>query len=204
MPYDTPVPGYRNNTCNTLRLWSAKAPSGFDLRIFNTGAYIDVSVLSLLSFRKSECLTCGTLINRNTNLQICVLLLNFWPHLDKFCAVYFRVQRIIIWLLPQKFNAWYKTFQVDLKIYLGAIGPLGSLSPPSPILKFDWFSVNWMTAPLNEPFFLPDGSVAFLPLAEGITFACYGEVLSPTKLKKFFLNAISFIVKINALFVQTL
>jgi len=41
MPYDTPVPGYRNNTCNTLRLWSAKAPTGFDLQIFNTGAYID-------------------------------------------------------------------------------------------------------------------------------------------------------------------
>ena len=45
MPYDTPVPGYRNNTCNTLRLWSAKAPSGFDLQIFNTGAYIDVSLV---------------------------------------------------------------------------------------------------------------------------------------------------------------
>lgn len=41
MPYDTPVPGYRNNTCNTLRLWSAKAPKGFDLRIFNIGDYIN-------------------------------------------------------------------------------------------------------------------------------------------------------------------
>nr|VZI36973.1 unnamed protein product [Spirometra erinaceieuropaei] len=41
MPYDTPIPGYRNNTCNTLRLWSAKAPSGFDLQIFNTGEYIN-------------------------------------------------------------------------------------------------------------------------------------------------------------------
>ncbi|THD23200.1 Alpha-1 4 glucan phosphorylase [Fasciola hepatica] len=41
MPYDTPVPGYRNNTCNTLRLWSAKAPKGFDLSIFNTGDYIN-------------------------------------------------------------------------------------------------------------------------------------------------------------------
>ncbi|KAF6778529.1 hypothetical protein AHF37_01638 [Paragonimus kellicotti] len=41
MPYDTPVPGYRNNTCNTLRLWSAKAPKGFDLGIFNTGDYIN-------------------------------------------------------------------------------------------------------------------------------------------------------------------
>lgn len=49
MPYDTPVPGYRNNTCNTLRLWSAKAPSGFDLRIFNTGAYIDVCFFFILN-----------------------------------------------------------------------------------------------------------------------------------------------------------
>lgn len=41
MPYDTPVPGYRNNTCNTLRLWSAKAPKCFDLSVFNTGDYIN-------------------------------------------------------------------------------------------------------------------------------------------------------------------
>ncbi|KAK4475038.1 hypothetical protein MN116_002134 [Schistosoma mekongi] len=41
MPYDTPVPGYRNNTCNTLRLWSAKAPKSFDLGIFNMGDYIN-------------------------------------------------------------------------------------------------------------------------------------------------------------------
>ncbi|KAL3309115.1 hypothetical protein Ciccas_012341 [Cichlidogyrus casuarinus] len=40
-PYDTPVPGYHNNTCNTLRLWSAKAPKEFDLSIFNTGDYIN-------------------------------------------------------------------------------------------------------------------------------------------------------------------
>jgi len=31
MPYDTPVPGYRNNTVNTMRLWSAKAPNDFKL-----------------------------------------------------------------------------------------------------------------------------------------------------------------------------
>ncbi|CAH8874541.1 unnamed protein product [Trichobilharzia szidati] len=41
MPYDTPIPGYRNNTCNTLRLWSAKAPKSFDLGIFNMGDYIN-------------------------------------------------------------------------------------------------------------------------------------------------------------------
>lgn len=32
MPYDYPVPGYRNNVVNTLRLWSAKAPTEFDLK----------------------------------------------------------------------------------------------------------------------------------------------------------------------------
>lgn len=32
MPYDTPVPGYRNNIVNTMRLWSAKAPNDFNLK----------------------------------------------------------------------------------------------------------------------------------------------------------------------------
>ncbi|KGL79364.1 Glycogen phosphorylase, brain form [Tinamus guttatus] len=41
MPYDTPVPGYRNNTVNTMRLWSAKAPNDFNLQEFNVGDYIE-------------------------------------------------------------------------------------------------------------------------------------------------------------------
>ncbi|XP_058871989.1 glycogen phosphorylase, muscle form-like [Acipenser ruthenus] len=40
LPYDTPVPGYRNNTVNTMRLWSAKAPNDFNLKDFNVGGYI--------------------------------------------------------------------------------------------------------------------------------------------------------------------
>lgn len=32
MPYDTPIPGYMNNTVNTMRLWSARAPNDFNLR----------------------------------------------------------------------------------------------------------------------------------------------------------------------------
>ncbi|HET6898443.1 MAG TPA: glycogen/starch/alpha-glucan phosphorylase [Vicinamibacteria bacterium] len=39
IPYDTPVPGYRNATVNTLRLWSARATEEFDLRYFNEGDY---------------------------------------------------------------------------------------------------------------------------------------------------------------------
>ncbi len=39
MGYDTPVPGYQNNTVNNLRLWSAKATREFNLDYFNHGDY---------------------------------------------------------------------------------------------------------------------------------------------------------------------
>ncbi len=39
IPYDTPVPGYRVNTVNILRLWSAEAPRSFDFEDFNVGDY---------------------------------------------------------------------------------------------------------------------------------------------------------------------
>jgi starch phosphorylase len=39
VPYDTPVPGYRNGTVNTLRLWRAQAKEVFDLGQFNAGDY---------------------------------------------------------------------------------------------------------------------------------------------------------------------
>ena len=39
MAYDTPVPGYMNNTVNTMRLWSAKSSREFDLNYFNYGDY---------------------------------------------------------------------------------------------------------------------------------------------------------------------
>lgn len=39
VPYNYMVPGYQNGRVNTLRLWSAKATSAFDLRIFNSGDY---------------------------------------------------------------------------------------------------------------------------------------------------------------------
>jgi starch phosphorylase len=36
---DIPVPGYRINTCNTLRLWRSEAVESFDFRDFNVGDY---------------------------------------------------------------------------------------------------------------------------------------------------------------------
>ena len=37
--YDTPIAGYRVNTCNTLRLWKAEAVESFDFQEFNLGDY---------------------------------------------------------------------------------------------------------------------------------------------------------------------
>ncbi|UCD84128.1 MAG: glycogen/starch/alpha-glucan phosphorylase [Deltaproteobacteria bacterium] len=37
--YDIPIDGYDNNTVNTLRLWSARAPKEFDLQYFQHGDY---------------------------------------------------------------------------------------------------------------------------------------------------------------------
>lgn len=39
VPYDVPVPGYQNNTVNTLRLWKAAATDEFDFGEFNAGSY---------------------------------------------------------------------------------------------------------------------------------------------------------------------
>jgi starch phosphorylase len=39
IPYDLPIPGYRNGTVNTLRLWKAAATDEFDLGEFNAGLY---------------------------------------------------------------------------------------------------------------------------------------------------------------------
>lgn len=39
VPYDMPIPGYKNNTVNTLRLWKAAATDEFDLNEFNAGSY---------------------------------------------------------------------------------------------------------------------------------------------------------------------
>lgn len=40
MAYDYPIPGYKNSTVNTMRLWSAKSPNSFDFSYFNHGNYI--------------------------------------------------------------------------------------------------------------------------------------------------------------------
>lgn len=41
IPYDVPISGYKNNTVNTLRLWSASATNVFSLDDFNAGSYAE-------------------------------------------------------------------------------------------------------------------------------------------------------------------
>ncbi len=40
LAYDVPIPGYGNETVNTMRLWSAKSTRDFELESFNRGNYI--------------------------------------------------------------------------------------------------------------------------------------------------------------------
>ncbi|MDV2999996.1 MAG: Maltodextrin phosphorylase [Chroococcopsis gigantea SAG 12.99] len=39
VPHDTPVPGYKTNTVNPLRLWKAEASESFNFEAFNAGLY---------------------------------------------------------------------------------------------------------------------------------------------------------------------
>lgn len=39
VPYDMPIPGFRNDTVNTLRLWKSTATDEFNLDEFNAGGY---------------------------------------------------------------------------------------------------------------------------------------------------------------------
>jgi len=53
VPYDIAIPGYRNGTVNTLRLWHSVATDEFDLGEFNAGSYPE----SIASKNAAECIT---------------------------------------------------------------------------------------------------------------------------------------------------
>lgn len=40
VPYDMNVSGYGSDAINTIRLWSARAPMGFDMNLFSRGEYV--------------------------------------------------------------------------------------------------------------------------------------------------------------------
>ena len=67
MPYDTPIPGYKNNIVNTLRLWSAKAENSFHLKFFDTGDYIQ----AIMDRNTAEDITRVLYPNDNVRLLCC-------------------------------------------------------------------------------------------------------------------------------------
>lgn len=48
LAYDTPIPGFGNETVNNLRLWKANSARGIDLKSFNQGEYIQAVESNLL------------------------------------------------------------------------------------------------------------------------------------------------------------
>jgi len=49
MAHDVPIPGYRNDIVNNLRLWSARSTEDFDFEYFNDGDYIKACQNKILS-----------------------------------------------------------------------------------------------------------------------------------------------------------
>ncbi len=56
VPYDTPILGYKTNTANTLRLWTAEAPDSFDFGAFNSGDYLGAVYKKMVSENVSKVL----------------------------------------------------------------------------------------------------------------------------------------------------
>lgn len=56
VPYDTPLLGYKTNTANTLRLWTAQAPESFDFDAFNSGDYLGAVQAKMVSENLSKVL----------------------------------------------------------------------------------------------------------------------------------------------------
>lgn len=62
LAYDTPIPGFKTNNTNNLRLWEAKPVDEFDLKSFNDGAYVD----AILAKQRAEAITAVLYPNDNT------------------------------------------------------------------------------------------------------------------------------------------
>ncbi|MCB9747305.1 MAG: glycogen/starch/alpha-glucan phosphorylase [Candidatus Omnitrophica bacterium] len=56
IPYDVPIPGFKNDVVNTLRLWSARSTEDFELEYFNTGDYEQAVYKKILSENISKIL----------------------------------------------------------------------------------------------------------------------------------------------------
>lgn len=70
VPYDYPVPGYKNDVVNTLRLWSARSTEEFDLDYFNQGDYEQAVNKKIVSENISKVLYPSDDISRGRELRL--------------------------------------------------------------------------------------------------------------------------------------
>ncbi len=70
VPHDTPILGYKTNTCNTLRLWAAEAPESFDFDAFNSGDYLGAVKRKMLSENLSKVLYPNDNISQGKRLRL--------------------------------------------------------------------------------------------------------------------------------------
>jgi len=69
-PYDMPIPGYKNDIVNTLRLWSASSTEEFDLEYFNTGDYEQAVQQKVLSENISKVLYPNDGVSQGKELRL--------------------------------------------------------------------------------------------------------------------------------------
>ena len=70
VPYDFPVPGYKNDVVNTLRLWSARGTEDFDFDYFKSGDYAQAVYKKILSENISKVLYPSDDISQGKELRL--------------------------------------------------------------------------------------------------------------------------------------
>ncbi|MFA6636824.1 MAG: glycogen/starch/alpha-glucan phosphorylase, partial [Candidatus Omnitrophota bacterium] len=68
--HDTPIPGYRNDVVNNLRLWSAKSSAEFELEYFNDGDYIKACEDKISSENISRVLYPSDSVSKGVELRL--------------------------------------------------------------------------------------------------------------------------------------
>jgi len=70
VPYDIPIPGYKNDIVNTLRLWSARSTEEFDFQYFNSGDYEQAVHDKIFSENISKVLYPNDIVHRGKELRL--------------------------------------------------------------------------------------------------------------------------------------
>ena len=70
VPYDIPIPGYKNDVVNTLRLWAARSTDEFDFDYFNHGDYEKAVQKKILSESISKVLYPNDNVSQGKELRL--------------------------------------------------------------------------------------------------------------------------------------